>query len=290
MPNRLLLGPSKYWSGHTVHVENQNLESAEASLDYFHWRCDQYPGYLDLMPVAGFDGLDLLDYGCGPGHDIVGFATYSQPRSILGIDVSEKALEIARKRLELHGFDRRTQVGRIEGSGIELPDSSIDYIHSSGVLHHLPNLANVLNEFARVLREGGRVRLMVYNRESLWWHLYVPYVMQIRRRIIARSVPITDAFRMSTDGFDCPISEAYTLKSFAEVASASGFRTELVGSSISLTELSMWKKYSRSAVKDRRLGQEHRSFLQEVSADSSGNLSRLGAVPGINLVLELSRE
>jgi ubiquinone/menaquinone biosynthesis C-methylase UbiE len=242
------------------------------------------------MPVAGFDGLDLLDYGCGPGHDIVGFATYSQPRSLRGLDVSEKALEIARKRIELHGFDRRTQVGRIEGSGIALPDSSVDYIHSSGVLHHVPNLANVLDEFARVLREEGRVRLMVYNRESLWWHLYVPYVMQIRRRIIARSVPLPDAFRMSTDGFDCPISEAYTLESFAKVASASGFITELVGSSISLTELSMWKKYSRVAVRDKRLGQEHRSFLQEVSTDSSGNLSRLGAVPGINLVLELSRE
>ena len=37
------------------------------SLDYFHWRCDQYSGYLDLMPVKGFDGKSILDFDCGPG-------------------------------------------------------------------------------------------------------------------------------------------------------------------------------------------------------------------------------
>ena len=288
-PNKVAVESSKYWSAHTVHVGSEHLESAEASLEYFDWRCAQYPGYLDLMPVTGFDGLDILDYGCGPGHDLVGFATYSQPRSLLGVDVSEKAIEIAGDRLVLHGFDSRTQVQKFEGTGIALPASSIDYIHSSGVLHHLPNLPDVLDEFARVLRKEGRVRVMVYNRESLWWHLYVPYAMQIRQKTLAQSIPLPDAFRMSTDGFDCPISEAYTLGSFSKIAGAAGFRTKLVGSSISLTELSMWNKYSRRAVRDKRLGQEHRIFLEEVSEDSSGNLSSLGEVPGINLVLELSR-
>lgn len=280
--------PNHYWSEHTVAVFAP--ASARDSLDYFHWRANQYPGYLELVPVTGLDDLDVVDFGCGPGHDLVGIGHYSRPKSLMGFDVSELALGLARKRLDLHDFGKAVETRLITNQKLNIADESVDYIHTSGVLHHVPDLPGTLEELHRVLRHNGRIRVMVYNMGSLWWNLYVPYVLQLKRRKIPLEVPLREAFRMSTDGLTCPISEAYTLDSFRAIASKSGFRTSYVGTSISLTELEVWKHYSKGALRESRLAVEHREFLSEVRCAKDGTLSRNGEIPGINLVLELIKE
>lgn len=258
-------------------------------MDYFHWRVNQYPGYLELAPVAGLDNLDVVDFGCGPGHDLVGIGHYSRPKSLMGFDVSELALGLARKRLDLHDFGKTVKTRLISNQKLDIADESSDYIHASGVLHHVPDLPATLEELHRVLRHNGRIRVMVYNRESLWWNLYVPYVLQLKRLEIPVDLPLREAFRMSTDGLTCPISEAYTLDSFRAIASKSGFTTSYVGTSISLTELEVWKHYSQGALRYSRLAVEHREFLRQVRCAKDGTLSRNAEIPGINLVLELTK-
>ncbi len=44
-------------------------------------------------------------YGCGPGNDLVGFLLWGHARQVIGIDISRKALELARRRLALHRID-----------------------------------------------------------------------------------------------------------------------------------------------------------------------------------------
>lgn len=283
------VSPDEYWSRHTVHEREEGLGSADASLRYFHWRCEQYPGYLDLMPVNDQDGMDVLDYGCGPGHDVVGIASYSKPRSLIGLDVSDRALAIAEQRLAMHKFGDHVTVRKLSGGGIPLADSSIDYIHTSGVLHHLQDPLEALLEFNRILRPGGRVRVMVYSRDSLMWHLYVPYVLQIRKQIIDPSVPLPVAFRMQTDGFECPIAVAYTPHSFEAIALKANFVMRYVGTSVSKFELRAWSRYAKQALNDPRLADEHRQFLAEVTGDAERGLLREGSVPGLNLTLELSK-
>ena len=64
-----------YW---TIHMVNSgDFENAEDSLNHFLWRNQQYPGYIQLMPVNSADNLVVLDYGCGPGNDLVGFSLFS---------------------------------------------------------------------------------------------------------------------------------------------------------------------------------------------------------------------
>lgn len=70
--------PKAYWSIHNVHVPKHSLSNAAESFDYFHWRCGQYPVYLELMPVARLDGLNIFDFDgnlswdkAGPGINLV---------------------------------------------------------------------------------------------------------------------------------------------------------------------------------------------------------------------------
>ncbi|WP_425319531.1 methyltransferase domain-containing protein [Candidatus Coxiella mudrowiae] len=40
------------------------------------------------------------------------------------------------------------------------------------LFHHIQNPEKVLNEFKRILKLGGSIRVMVYNYNSLWVHLH----------------------------------------------------------------------------------------------------------------------
>ena len=51
---------------------------------------------------SDLEGKTVLDYGCGPGNDLVYFSVLTPAAKIIGMDVSQKALNIAKKRLKLH--------------------------------------------------------------------------------------------------------------------------------------------------------------------------------------------
>lgn len=151
-----MVSPSEYWTIHMV--AHRNHVTAQESLDFFHWRNSQYPGYVDLMPFPKHDGKTVLDYGCGPGNDIAGFGEFSKPRKLYGVDVSKTALNAARERFALHGIEAQLLQVEESGNEIPIPTNSIDYIHSSGVLHHCKNLDAILKEFRRVLKPDGKFR------------------------------------------------------------------------------------------------------------------------------------
>jgi SAM-dependent methyltransferase len=279
------LSTDEYWNSHTV-ADIDEFNNRSESLDYFHWRCDQYPGYLELMPVDEFDGLDILDYGCGPGHDLVGFLEFSKPKSVLGIDISERALSIARRRLELHSSNFELKKIRTGGL-IDLENESIDYIHSSGVLHHT-DPTKPLAEFHRVLRSDGRIRIMIYNYDSIFYHLYVPFKLQIVEKVIPESLDARQAFQMSTDGPFCPRADAYSFEEFQKICLSLNFECRLVGAAPSTLELELANSLLERAKSESRLDQEHRTFLNEVVFKDG--IPHFGLVPaGIDLVVELRK-
>lgn len=282
----LPLRVAQYWTEHNV-TAHRRFASRGESLDYFHWRCDQYPGYLDLMPVVGFDGARVLDYGCGPGHDIVGFAEYSRTTRLVGADVSAASLAEAQARLALHGA--AAELVAIDPMDERLPfdEASFDYIHASGVLHHVAALDATLRELRRVLHPQGRMRVMVYNYDSVWLHLYVAYVLRLRDRTIDAQLPIRAAFARSTDGPDCPIANCYTAGEFATIAGRAGFNCTPVGVACSLFEMQLAATTLFEACMDQSLEAEHRKFLLTLDYDRSRRPHRAGVPAGIDLVLEL---
>jgi SAM-dependent methyltransferase len=257
---------TSFWTRYNV-TQHHRFATAEESLEYFLWRSDQYIDYLGLMPVDGQQNRVVLDYGCGPGHDLVGFSVYSDPARLIGMDVSPRSLEQSQERLALHGREAELLLVR-DGMGLPLPDASVDYIHSSGVLHHIANPGAVLREFRRVLKPGGQVRVMVYNYDSLWLHLHVAYVARIVNKLY-RELDIRDAFSRFTDGEECPIAQVYTPAEFIALADRAGFRTEYLGAAIAVAELADWP-LRWHAIMDRRLELEHRRWLLNLTLDHRG--------------------
>ena len=255
--------PRGYWTGHNV-TGHHRFVSAEESLDFFHWRNSQYPGYIELMPVAGFDGRRVLDFGCGPGHDVVGFGTYSKCQRLVGVDVSPTSLAEARGRLALHGID--AELAELQpGQPLPFATASFDHVHTSGVLHHLADPLGALKELRRVLQPAGTANVMVYNYNSIWMHLRVAY----QRTLVEGLFPgasIEEQFQRSTDGEDCPISVCYRPDEFIALAREAGFTASFAGAAVSLVELDLLPLRFQ-ALMDRRLPTASRAFLDALSFD-----------------------
>jgi SAM-dependent methyltransferase len=260
-----------YWGRHTVN--SSPFRTERKSLRYLEWRFKEYPLFRDLMGLWGeHGGQVLLDYGCGPGNDLTGFLVYSNAKKVIGIDVSEKALQLASQRLSLHRIDpQRVELIQISDAEPRIPleDLSVDFIYCEGVLHHTSYPERILKEFRRILKPEGSASIMVYNRNSIWLHLYTAY----EKMIIQNAFPglsLEDAFTRNTDGPECPIARCYAPQEFIEICGGAGFRAEYKGGYLSKFEVDLLKKTGLRALEDPRLSDEHKDFLRALKYDPNG--------------------
>ena len=111
---------------------------------------------------ASTRGLKVLEIGCGVGTDGLQFArggaTYT------GVDLTEAAVDLARKNFESAGVPGEFRVADAEN--LDFADGSFDVAYSHGVLHHTPDIAAAVREVHRVLKPGGRAIVMLYHRGS----------------------------------------------------------------------------------------------------------------------------
>lgn len=113
-----------------------------------------------MEALAPFEG-DLLIVGCGDMPDShVDLANRFDQTTC--IDISQKALDIAAKRLP----DAATLLGSIVHSEIE--DDSFDTVFCAHVLYHIDaaQQAEAMREMLRVVRPGGKVVVLYSNPRS----------------------------------------------------------------------------------------------------------------------------
>jgi ubiquinone/menaquinone biosynthesis C-methylase UbiE len=111
---------------------------------------------------AGARGLKVLEIGCGLGTDGARFAAAGADYS--GVDLTDAAIELARKRFELFNLPGKFQTADAEK--LLFADNAFDLVYSHGVLHHTPDTERAVREIYRVLRPGGRAVVMLYHRDS----------------------------------------------------------------------------------------------------------------------------
>lgn len=124
----------------------------------------------------------------------------------------------------------------------------------------------VLRELRRVLKPVGEARVMVYNRDSVWLHLYSAYVVMVLEGLHGE-MAVEEVFQLTTDGPDCPIARCWRAEEFIALCAVAGFRAEFLGGYLSRHELELLPRYRARAIADARLGAEHRTFLEALEFD-----------------------
>ncbi len=126
----------------------------------------------ELEELKGYikEGEKVLDLGCGSGRLYEVFK--NKNIDYLGLDFSEKLIEIARKK-----YGNFFVLGEI----LDLPffDESFDSVWAISSLHHIPSKElrkKAVNQIWRVLRKGGRIIVTCWKIGSIFKKdVYIPF-------------------------------------------------------------------------------------------------------------------
>jgi len=110
---------------------------------------------------GGLDGRRVLDVGCGGG--ILSESMAAAGATVLGIDVGEKALGVARLHKLESGTSADYRLVAAETLAAEAP-ASFDVVTCMEMLEHVPDPASTVAACAALARPGGTVVFSTINR------------------------------------------------------------------------------------------------------------------------------
>ncbi|MDD2665851.1 MAG: class I SAM-dependent methyltransferase [Methanocellales archaeon] len=108
-------------------------------------------------------GDRILDIGCGDGT--LGYFAKNNYREVYGVDISDNALEIAKKRGVI------TKKVNLNDENLPFKDNYFDAITCLDVIEHVFEPIVLIKEIYRVLIEGGLVVISTPN-VRYWHHLF----------------------------------------------------------------------------------------------------------------------
>jgi len=106
----------------------------------------------------------ICDMGCGPGRNLVFLA--KQGFEVYGIDISENALERARKRA--NELRLNVQLKKADMTSVPFPDSFFDAVMCVYAIYHntLDGMRRTISEVRRILTPGGLVLVTFQTKRS----------------------------------------------------------------------------------------------------------------------------
>ena len=129
------------------------------------------PAALAMVERAGVrpweslaDGATLLDVGCGGGHLLRHIRQARADLRLTGVDLSDPQIRRARSRL---GSNAR-RLSLLQANVLDLPlvDESFDAVVSVGSIKHWSDRAMGLASCVRVLRTGGPLLVLDFDKET----------------------------------------------------------------------------------------------------------------------------
>jgi ubiquinone/menaquinone biosynthesis C-methylase UbiE len=161
---------------------------------------------------ASARGLKVLEIGCGLGTDGARFAQAGADYT--GVDLTEAAVDLARRRFEL--FDLPGKFKTADAENLEFEDHSFDLVYSHGVLHHTPDAAGAVREIHRILRSGGRAVVMLYHRDSYNYRVNISLLRRAGAQLLRSKTGMKLVHRLTGEPLESLAEHAELLRTQQE--------------------------------------------------------------------------
>lgn len=198
--------------GEELYMNGDNLKS-----QFNHQAQERYrlePLIISFVQFENWSQQKVLEIGVGLGADHQRFAEYGA--NLYGCDLTERAVNYTKKRLDLFGLQSQLQIADAENLPYE--KEKFDLVYSWGVIHHSPDTPKAVEEIHRILKPGAVAKIMIYHKHSM-----VGYMLWFRYGFLKLNpfMTLQEAFSnyMESPGTKAySTSEAYQLfRAFKEV-------------------------------------------------------------------------
>lgn len=134
-----------------------------------HWKMAEKFGqeYAQKLVSQGFDQGKIIDVGCGFGATNLVLAERFVESEIVGIDLSEPLLELARGAAAEVNLGGRIRFDKADVYQIPYPDDTFDVVLNINMVHLVDNPIKMLNEIERILIPGGFLYIADLRRSFL---------------------------------------------------------------------------------------------------------------------------
>jgi ubiquinone/menaquinone biosynthesis C-methylase UbiE len=148
--------------------DTQYARSEKFTREYFEqieqWRYADQPFIHSFAQFTRYHGKKVLEVGFGAGTDFIQWLRAGAIAS--GIDLTEEALANLGHRILVYNLPGAELLQAGDAENLPFPANSFDLGYSWGVLHHTPDTEKAIAELVRVVRPGGEIKIMLYNRRS----------------------------------------------------------------------------------------------------------------------------
>lgn len=101
----------------------------------------------------------VLEVGVGTGKNL---GYYSSQMDVVGIDISERMLELARQRAK--ALNKRVELYHMDAQQLDFADDAFDAAVGTFVFCSVPDAVHGLRELGRVVKPGGAIWLLEHVR------------------------------------------------------------------------------------------------------------------------------
>ncbi|HEY0066307.1 MAG TPA: bifunctional demethylmenaquinone methyltransferase/2-methoxy-6-polyprenyl-1,4-benzoquinol methylase UbiE [Flavisolibacter sp.] len=109
----------------------------------------------------------ILDVATGTADMAILASRLLSPAQVTGIDISEKMLEIGRRKVENEKLGTKIALYRGDGETINFPDNTFDAVMVAFGVRNFENLEKGLREILRVMKPGAQLVVLEFSKPKL---------------------------------------------------------------------------------------------------------------------------
>ena len=145
----------QHWNGRAATFDDESQHGIHTD--------DQRERWLSVLRERiGDEPRRVLDVGCGTG--VVSLLLAELGHDVTGVDFAPEMLE--RARAKARRTDRSVAFYRGDAEALAVPDDAFELVTARHLVWTLPNPAEAIREWQRVVEPGGRILLI----EGYWDH------------------------------------------------------------------------------------------------------------------------